>query len=191
MVKMAPPEAMQWGRTLNRVLWNILHADNRHEPVLMSKTDLSDGFYQMHLTPTGALKLAVPFHYKGRKPMVAIPTRLPMGWTESPPAFSAVTETIADLINEALEQDNSMPLSHVLENKAATVSPLLNSMATDPYPIFETGPIRPPFAYVNVYVDNFIKLARGWWNALWVRQQTFHHIDMVFRLNDAQDHQQK
>ena len=162
---MAPPEAMQWGRTLNRVLWYILHADNRHGPVLMSKTDLSDGFYQMDLTPTGALKLAVPFHYEGREPMIAIPTRLPMGWTESPWAFSAVTETIADLINESLERNPRMPPPHPLESKAAT-KPLQDPHITDHYPIFESGPLRPPLAYVNVYVDDFIKLVQGWWNAL-------------------------
>ena len=73
-IKMAPPEAMQWGRTLQRVLWYIFYSDNRHGPVLLSKTDLSDGFYQLHLTPTGALKLAVPFNSIDDKQMVAIPT---------------------------------------------------------------------------------------------------------------------
>ena len=47
--------------------------------------------------------MAVPFTSKDGQPMVAIPTRLPMSWTESPPAFSAVTETIVDLVNELLE----------------------------------------------------------------------------------------
>ena len=189
-VKMAPPEAMQWGRTLNRVLWYVLHADNRHGPVLMSKTDLSDGFYQMHLTPSGALKLAVPFHCEGQEPMVAIPTRLPMGWTESPPAFSAVTETIADLINKSLENDPGIPPPHPLEHKATT-NPLVDPQVPDDYPIIDSGPIRPPLAYVDVYVDNFVKLVQGWRNALRVRRQTFHHIDKVFRPNDHLDRQRK
>ena len=38
----------------------------------MSKTHLSDGFYQLHLTPTGALKLAVPFEVEGQPPGVAV-----------------------------------------------------------------------------------------------------------------------
>ena len=157
----------------------------------MSKTDLSDGFYQMHLTPTGALKLAVPFHHEGKEPMVAIPTRLPMGWTESPPAFSAVTETVADLINESLERDALMPPAHPLKTMASKFSPLVNSAVIDAYPVVETGPIRPPLAYIDVYVDDFIKLAQGWWNALRVRRQTFHHIDKVFRPNDALDQNRK
>ena len=139
-IKMAPPEAMQWGRTLNRVLWYILHADNRHGPVLMSKTDLSDGFYQMHLTPTGALKLAVPFEGDSGEAMVVIPTRLPMGWTESPPAFSAVTETVADMINHSLETDPLIPPPHPLERKVKT-NPLIEAQSRDHFPIIDTGPL--------------------------------------------------
>jgi len=44
-VKRAPPEAMQWGKALYRLLWYVFTADQHHGPVLLSKTDLSDGFY--------------------------------------------------------------------------------------------------------------------------------------------------
>jgi hypothetical protein len=33
-VKMAPREAMQWGRTLNRILWYVYTADRRQGTVL-------------------------------------------------------------------------------------------------------------------------------------------------------------
>jgi len=165
-VSMAPREAMQWGRALNRVLWYVYTADRRHGPVLLSKTDLSDGFYQLHLTPTGALKLAVPFpNQPGQPKLVAIPTRLPMGWTESPPAFSAVTETIADLINEQLESSDIMPPPHPMEPLASRPIPL-SPFTPDPFPIRDTGPIRRPLAYVDVYVDDFLKLCQGWYNSI-------------------------
>ena len=186
-LKLAPPEAMQWGRTLNRVLWYILNADSRHGPVLLSKTDLSDGFYQLHLTPTGALKLAVPFSSDSQRPLVAVPTRLPMGWTESPPAFSAVTETIADMVNSALESSDTIPRAHPLETTASTPVPLEAPLASDSFPIQDIGPLRPPLAYVDVYVDDFIKLAQGWANALKVRRHTYHEIDSVLRPNDEFD----
>ena len=186
-LKMAPLESMQWGRTLQRVLWYVFYADNRHGPVLLSKTDLSDGFYQLHLTPTGALKLAVPFTSMSGKPMVAIPTRLPIGWTESPPAFSAVTETIADLINSSLETDMAIPKAHPMEASASMHVPLDHPTAQDEFPIRKTGPVPLPLAYVDVYVDDFIKLAQGWNNALRVRRHTFHTIDKVFRPNDEMD----
>jgi len=53
-VKRAPPEAVQWGKALHCLLWYVFMADQRHRPVLLSKTDLSDSFYQLHLTPSGA-----------------------------------------------------------------------------------------------------------------------------------------
>ena len=125
--KLAPAESMQWGRTLDRVLSRIYYADRRHGPVLLSKIDLADGFYHVPLTPTGALKLAVPFPNLPSEPqLVAIPTVLPMGWTESPPTFSSVTEIITDVINESLEREaaNIAP-AHDLELAASTPIPLL------------------------------------------------------------------
>ena len=165
-IKLAPPEAIQWGWTLNRVMWYILNADSCHGPVLLSKTDLSDGFYQLHLTPSGALKLAVPFTSIDGKPMVATPTRLPMGWMELPPAFSAVMKTTADLLNESLETTCHIPPPHPFKAQASKPVSMASPHAHDTFPIQDTGPLRPLLAYVDVYLDDFIKLAQGWLNAL-------------------------
>ena len=182
---------MQWGRTFQRLLWYIHTADRRHGPVFMSKTDLSDGFYQLPLTPSGALKLAVPFNRADKEPYLAVPTRLPMGWTESPPAFSAMTETVADLINHQLTTDQRIPPEHPMEACASSPVPMHNPTADDAHPIKDTGPIRPPLAYTDVYVDDFIKLAQGWRNCLRVRRAAYHCIDTVFRPNDHLDRHRK
>ena len=185
--KLAPPEAMQWGATLKRLLWLIHTADRRHGPVMLSKTDLSDGFYQFQVTASGALMLATPFPSgPGEPPLVSIPTRLPMGWTESPPTFSSGTETVADLANVALESTLVMPPAHHLESLADTEVPLLPS-SPDPFPIVDTGPLRPSLAYVDVYVDDFCKLAQGVENCKRTRRATYHAIDSVFRPNDSTD----
>jgi hypothetical protein len=110
-----------------------------------------------------------------------------MGWTESPPAFSSVTETIADLINEKLEAPNAViPPAHNLEPAASTQVPLLPSVP-DPSPILDTGPIRPRLAYVDVFVDDFIKLCQGWLNSIRVCKHTYHTIDSILRPNDPLD----
>ena len=44
-VQLAPSEAMQFGRTLERTLQNVRHADPHHGPVCLSKVDLADGFH--------------------------------------------------------------------------------------------------------------------------------------------------
>ena len=186
-LKLAPPEAMQWGQTLNRVLWYVHNADSWHGPILLSKTNLSDGFYQLHLTPSSALKLAVPFDSVTGEPMAAIPMRLPMGWTESPPAFSAVTETITDLVNESLEITQDLPPPHSFETLASKPVTLESPQACDEFPVQDIGPLRPLLAYVNVYIDDFIKLAQGWLKVLKVRRHTYHHIDGVFRPNNNLD----
>ena len=45
----APLEAMQFGKTLERILQRILAANPRHGPTYMLKIDLSDGFYRIRL----------------------------------------------------------------------------------------------------------------------------------------------
>ena len=46
-VQLAPPEAMQFGRTLQQVLSRIVHADARYSPVHLSKIDIANGFYRV------------------------------------------------------------------------------------------------------------------------------------------------
>lgn len=58
-VKLAPHEAMQFGRALDRLLFRIRHADPRHGPVYMNKIDISDGFYRVWLAANSTPKLAV------------------------------------------------------------------------------------------------------------------------------------
>ena len=47
-LKMAPPEAMQFGKALQRVMQTIVNADPRFGPVTkLGKIDISDGFYRI------------------------------------------------------------------------------------------------------------------------------------------------
>ena len=66
----------------------------------LAKHDLKDSFYRMFLKPLDAPKLAVTIPvYPDEEPLVAIPLACTMGWTQSPPTFSAMSETVADLAN--------------------------------------------------------------------------------------------
>jgi len=113
-----------------------------------------------------------------------------MGWTESPPAFSAAMETVANIINAELESSKTIPPPHPLEGPASSQVPL-EPLAPDQFPIHESGRIRPPLAYVDLFVDNFIKAAQGWFNCIRVRRTIFHGIDLIFRPNDDLDGDQK
>ena len=81
----------------------IILANPAHGPVLLNKTDLSDGFYRIDLNPGDAPKLGVVFQTKtGGEPMVAVPLVLTMGWVNNPLVFSTGTKTIADVTNQRL-----------------------------------------------------------------------------------------
>ena len=96
----APPEAMQFGHVLPRLLHRIRYADRRHGPVYQAKVDLADGFYRINLEVRTAPALAIILpHSPGESMLVAVPLALPMGWVESPPSFCSMTETIADVAN--------------------------------------------------------------------------------------------
>jgi hypothetical protein len=127
-VCMAPPDAMQFGRALERVLHKIKNADPRHGPVYLCKIDIADGFYRVDLEGASAPTLAVILPYKaGEEPLVAIPLALPMGWVESPPYFCAVTETIADIANRAIHTQQA---PHRLDDLADTSPPTTLAMGT-------------------------------------------------------------
>lgn len=122
-INLVPREAMQFGRALDRILREILLANPQFGPVYQNKTDLSDGFYRDDLAPDDCPKLGVvfPSRSKEEEPLVAIPLVLPMGWSESPPAFSAITETIADVANDRLRNIAYQPAPHHLDDMAAAV----------------------------------------------------------------------
>jgi hypothetical protein len=77
----APPEAMQFGGALHRVLTQIRHANPRFGPVHMCKFDIKDGFYRMFLKASDCPRLAIVLPlYDGEEQLVAIPMSSTMGW---------------------------------------------------------------------------------------------------------------
>lgn len=58
-LQLAPAEAMQFGRALNRVLKRIVAADPRYGPVHLAKIDIADGFYRVWVQFNDVPKLGV------------------------------------------------------------------------------------------------------------------------------------
>ena len=204
-VNIVPREAMQFGHALDRILREILLANPSHGPVHQLKVDLSDGFYRGNLAPSDCPKLGVAFPRRSpnKEPMVAIPLVLPMGWCESPPAFSAITETIADVTNDRLGDAGYTPSSHKLDDMAAEVvlpdhpPPLLPREITSGQSRTlsvnlprERDPSLPtdstPLQYSDVFVDDFCSFAQKPFLRR-VRRTLLHAIDDVFRPLDGKD----
>ena len=115
---------MQFGHTLKRVLQHIDYANPAFVPVLALKCDLSDGYYRIPLAPSAIPLLGVVMPYNpGEQPLIAFPLALPMGWTNSPPFFSAFTETVADITNQRLSAPVSFQPPHRLEHVKPTRLP--------------------------------------------------------------------
>ena len=201
----APPEAMQFGRALERVLRKVATADTAQGPLYLLKIDLSDGFYRVRLRAQDAPMLGVAFPVAPGEPLLtAIPLVLPMGWTESPPYFCTTTETIVDLAN-LYSHSTWDPPSHPLEVPSATAAPWDGHLTiTVPPPDLQVDRppktmvrMRPPtrlqrrapaLRYADVYIDDEILVAQGPAHVLnKFRRQAFHINDRVFRPNDGQD----
>ena len=178
------PDSMQYGRALQRVLQQIYDADPKHGAVHMIKVDVSDGFYRVGLKPSDIPKLAIAMPpVPGCPPLVVFPLVLPMGWTQSPPYFCALTETVADLANDALKTSDYGTQPHRLDELADTEPPPTASRpATLHVDHNRRGYNRRPLAYIDVFVDDFLGLAQGdRARRNRVRRSLLHSFDLVFR----------
>jgi len=186
----APPEAMQFGRTLRRILQKLADANPMYGPVYMAKYDMSDGFYRLQLSLDSILPLAVMLPTMSQEdPLVALPLVVTMGWTEAPPAFSTTTETSTDLANWELESKNYIPPHHLepladtppRDYKPRDESRMKASVASRTY-------APSPVTYVDVYVDDEIGLAQGPKTARSrVTRAIMHSIDKIMRPLDPTD----
>lgn len=193
--QLAFKEAMQFGKTLKRLLRRIHRANPRFGPVYLSKIDLSDGFYRLWLRPEDTLKLAVLIPGKpGEPPLLGIPLTNPMGWSESPPNFSACTETVADLANMELSRAHAVAtarqaphrLDKVSESAPSDTAGLTTHTALPLRPA--TAPSLKPERYWDIYVDDFCGLAQGnEWTRRAVKRILLHSLDQVFRPLDVTD----
>ncbi|CAB9501094.1 unknown protein [Seminavis robusta] len=117
----APMEAMQFGKALHRIMTKVHQANPAHGPVYMSKVDIADGFYRVWIQANDIPKLGMLFPARdGEELMIAFPLVLPMGWKESPPNFSAATETVADMANANIADNTHQPEPHRLETVSET-----------------------------------------------------------------------
>ena len=208
---LAPAEAMQFGHALDRILREILLADPKLGPIHMLKLDISDGFYRIDIAPDDIPRLGVVFPVSpGSEPLVAFPLVLPMGWKNSPPIFSAATETAADIANCDIRSPAPVPthplgtlaskmddpmIAHPRPSSTVAPSGAAPSTAAPAAPNLPAPTLRDPslpssnelLAYVDVFVDDFIALSQGPQNRQRVRNILLRAVDQVFRPNDFHD----
>jgi len=186
-VGLAPHEAMQFGHTLERLLTQVVRANPKFGPVHFFKLDVADGFYRVWLRAEDVPILAVSIPaLPGEPPLLALPLALPMGWTQSPPAFCAVTETIADHANALLHKQRIFRQPHRLDLLADTLPAHTPAPPTAHMTLLPRDPniqhFSRPLRAVDVFVDDFIGVAQGSPRSLVnTRRTVMHAIDTVFR----------
>jgi hypothetical protein len=122
---------MQFGGALHRVLRRVRHADPKFGPVYLTKHDIKDGFYRMFLKADDCTRLAIILpKYDGEPQLIAVPMAATMGWTQSPPVFSVMSETVADVTNRNFESLPRTVIPHRLEEPASR----LDDLSPDPLP---------------------------------------------------------
>ena len=73
--------AMKYGRSLERLIREVIIANPALGPVCFLKADVSDGFYHIGLRPTDDPKLGLVFTSEGEdEELVVIPLTLHMEW---------------------------------------------------------------------------------------------------------------
>ncbi|KAI2494663.1 adenylate kinase [Fragilaria crotonensis] len=185
------PRMMQFGRALQRICKRIVHSNPQYGPVKMAKIDIADGFYRVWVQLRDILKLGVALpSAHGQAPLIAFPLALPMGWVESPPYFTALTETACDMANALLAtQDVQLRHPHRLEVMASTppasgggtLTRVATSRAPTPAGLDVSRSRPPPVGAVDVYVDDFLLLAQTKRQQTRVMRAALHAIDGVFR----------
>ena len=133
---------------------------------MLGKIDIADGFNRVWVQIFEIPKLGVALPMApGRLPLVAFPFALPMGWVESPPYFTTLTERSCNLANDTLREGRVSSQVHRLEDIAANASAgpvphvLPRRWATS-QAAFGPRLRRPPLGAVDVYVDDFLLLAQ-------------------------------
>lgn len=190
-VRLAPEEAMQIGRALERYLIRLFYADPRFGVMWQMKNDLSDCFFRIPLNADGIPQLGsiLPALEGDAEPTIMFHTAAPMGWTSSPPWACAVTETIADVVNKRMAQRWNPPV-HPLEELAATpavgrppASDLQPHMTIKPMSYRFTPRQRQPDDTTEVFVDDFPVACQGLKRAQRLRRILLHVIDEVFEVS--------
>jgi hypothetical protein len=178
-------------------------------PVYLLKVDLSDGFYRvwLNLRDIPKLALVLPPLTDSSEPLVALPLALPMGWVESPPWFSVVDETGANLANAWLLRPLNTVPAHRLEDDCNTLPSSSASEASEPLhnPTSLLAPVAVPstpdpvlsdlrrpariLAKFDIYVDDYLGAVQGdSHRRSAVRRVLLHSIDRLFRPLSPDDH---
>ena len=182
------------------LLHKIVQANPALRTVYMAKMDLSNAYMRVWLSIKDVPKLTfvVPSVPGETNILIDFHLFLLIGLMDSCPLFCVVTETIADMVNNAnltVQPLYSLELlaytAPLPDQECYIVAEAITMEETHLKELFLQAPPEAKFQilrYVDVYIDNFVLLQQGTSkmrrNAL---RALFHTIDQVIWPNHAED----
>jgi hypothetical protein len=119
--------------------------------MMLSKIDLSDGFWRMLVKEEARWNFAYVMPDPAGSPIrLVVPSALQMGWAESPAYFCAATETGRDIIQSTIDSGIDLPPNEY-EKYMRPAAPAHRSLQPPNVAIPKYG--------VFVYVDDYISAA--------------------------------
>jgi hypothetical protein len=90
------------GNVIPQIIWTMALSKDTTTPFMFSKVNLKDGYWRMAVNKADTWNFAYVLLGAGPHDPIqlVIPNALQMGWSESPPFFSAATETARDIIDK-------------------------------------------------------------------------------------------
>ena len=146
-----------------------------------------DGFYRLFLAANDCPRLSIILPlYPEEEQLVAIPLACTMGWTQSPPSFCTMSETVTNLINARLRTKPALPVpSHRLSSLAASHDDVASwARAREPRSAgsrhLSNTAYKLPITHADVFVDDFILLGQGGPARLtWMQDHLLHAVDDI------------
>ena len=139
--------------------------------ILMSKLDISDGFWRLIVRNEDSFNFAYVLPQRDGEPIrIVVPSAVQMGWIESPSLFCAVTETARDLAQHFVDAAIPLPPHHVE-----------SSMAIEEVPMRARA--EAPSKLLQVYVDDFCYAATQSKDGVHIptiRRAAIHGIEALF-----------
>jgi hypothetical protein len=139
--------------------------------ILMSKLDISNGFWRLILQGNDCYNFAYVLPQREGEPcQIVVPSAVQMGWVESPALFCAVTELARDLVQNLIDTDAQLPPHKIME-----------LMDIDAVPL--QGCAEAPTKLLQVYVDDFCYAAtqsKDGTHIPTIRRAAIHGIEVVF-----------
>ena len=141
------------------LIYTVTTTPDNQGPVLFSKLDIKDGYWQMVIDPDNKWNFAymLPKLSHDEPMQLVMPSCLQMGWCKSASYFCAASKTSRDIGDTlSLAPIGSLPL-HPLEHHL--VPPAVD-MNHAPYTLTDTNQHTTFLHLLEVYIDNFIQLTQ-------------------------------